>query len=431
ASPDELAELDAALGHTDEVAAWAAESNELHRLLEQALRSPRRRQEGVEGVMRAVRVLPGSAAAPRVMGTVRALDRQRSRLLRRRIIARIVVWSAAAAAIVIAASLWMVGRDARGESALFASGDGAHRMRGGVEAPLVAGTAIFPGDRIACGPGSATVTFADGTSLDLQAGTLLDLQAGTGKRLHLADGRLSATVAPQRRPFVISTPQSVTAVIGTRFILDTDGERTRLSVSEGSVRMQRADAKGSASAAVDVGAGHAAEARADLPLVARTIEPLYAFDFEDGALPPMFAAGTPGSPPVSDGGRTCLVGTPEPQWSPDRNIVCIRRNAYVQYQEGLRCGFDFLVTEPVTEVGVMIYDADQDQNYGTGSTAPEPRRWHHLEFAFAQLVPYLRPAEHMAAGDRIDSLYIVPHGAAAQRFYVDNLVIWREVPEKP
>jgi ferric-dicitrate binding protein FerR (iron transport regulator) len=431
AQPADLSEIDELLAQSNEVAAWAVESNELHRLLEQALRSPRRRDDAVEAAMRAVRALPRRSAASRVMGTVRGLDRRRARRARRgrrRVIRLFAGWTAAVAVIGIACGIWAVSQSGRGDPATFASGDGARIVRAGAESSLVAGAILATGDRIACGPGTATLTYADGTSLELLAGTRIEVQAGPGKRLSLPAGRMTAAVAPQRVPFAIATPHSVATIVGTRFVLDADVDRTRLSVNEGIVRIERPAGPGLDAAVIDVGTGHVAEARAGQALAAHAVEPLLSFDFEDGALPAHFAAGIPAAPPVAGGGRWCLAGTPEPQWAPDIDVVCIRRNGYVAFQDGLRCSLDFLVSEPVTTVGVMIYDANQGQNYGTEVAAPEPGRWHHLEFEFARLAPYLRSGERMAAGDLLDSLYIVPHGAVKLRLYVDDLVIWREVP---
>ena len=66
-------------------------------------------------------------------------------------------------------------------------------------------------------------------------------------------GKLEATVARQRpfKPLLVRTPNAEARVLGTKFTLTTTTNRTRLDVSEGSVRLTRA----SDGAAVKVGAG--------------------------------------------------------------------------------------------------------------------------------------------------------------------------------
>ncbi len=70
------------------------------------------------------------------------------------------------------------------------------------------------------------------------------------KRIQLLRGALTASVAPQRHPMVIVTPQAEVRVLGTKFTLST-GAFTRLAVTEGRVRLTRS----SDGTSIEVGAG--------------------------------------------------------------------------------------------------------------------------------------------------------------------------------
>jgi hypothetical protein len=118
--------------------------------------------------------------------------------------------------------------------------------------PLRPGDRLGMGETIVTGPGgSATLRYADGTSITLQTKSELALlqgqaPAGTAelsKGLELRSGELSANVMPQRAgcPAVILTPQSHVEVLGTRFALNVTDTRTRLQTQEGIVKFSRRD----------------------------------------------------------------------------------------------------------------------------------------------------------------------------------------------
>lgn len=108
---------------------------------------------------------------------------------------------------------------------------------------------------------SARVQLADGTQLTLSGAALLRLGFQEGKILELARGGLSADVQPQPpgHPLLVGTPEARLTVLGTRFLLESQAQSTRLEVTEGLVRMERL-ADGSAT---DVPARHQAVASPD------------------------------------------------------------------------------------------------------------------------------------------------------------------------
>lgn len=88
---------------------------------------------------------------------------------------------------------------------------------------------------------SARVQLADGTQLTLTGNALLRLGFKEGKILELARGGLSADVRPQPtgHPLLVGTPEARLTVLGTRFLLESQAQSTRLEVTEGLVRMER------------------------------------------------------------------------------------------------------------------------------------------------------------------------------------------------
>ncbi len=91
---------------------------------------------------------------------------------------------------------------------------------------------------------SATVKFADGTTLHLEPGTEISLVAvdskqSGGKQLKLLTGSLSAEVAnqPPGLPLLIQTPHALVTVVGTEFDLSVATNQTALEVTRGLVKM--------------------------------------------------------------------------------------------------------------------------------------------------------------------------------------------------
>jgi ferric-dicitrate binding protein FerR (iron transport regulator) len=88
----------------------------------------------------------------------------------------------------------------------------------------------------------AEFLFADGTRIDLRGPAELVVAEDDGqKRLHLRSGLLTADVMPQPegRPMIVRTPASENVVLGTRFELFADPDRTALAVDHGKVQLRR------------------------------------------------------------------------------------------------------------------------------------------------------------------------------------------------
>lgn len=151
------------------------------------------------------------------------------------------------------------------------------------------------GDRVVVSSeGGSELAYGDATRVSLGGGTELRLRARSersgesSKTLELIAGTLTAKVSaqPSEQPLVVKTPHAEAVVRGTRFTLNSGGDRTRLEVTEGRVDFFPA---GSGEPA-EVSAGHFVEASGSEDAVAlsavrplRSHEGLLAlYTFEEG-----------------------------------------------------------------------------------------------------------------------------------------------------
>jgi ferric-dicitrate binding protein FerR (iron transport regulator) len=169
---------------------------------------------------------------------------------------RIQTALAAALSIIVGLGFWFPG-PVMGEPVLAeVRGNGLTIERGAEVFAGAPGTGLRPGDVLRTGTeDTAVIAFgAERTHLELSGTTELRLDSlAGGKRFHLRQGRLEATVVRQRpfSPMVISTPLAVARVLGTEFVLAVTPDATRLDVTRGRVALARP----SPPVAIKVGAG--------------------------------------------------------------------------------------------------------------------------------------------------------------------------------
>lgn len=229
------------------------------------------------GEVRASRVLraigSGGDLAAAVMRRIARPSRRRLRSAAPR--SRLPAWAAVGFAAAAVLAVAVLAPRTRGEPA----GSGGQerdmvlsRSRGSVtvaDARVEAGAVLRDGAalRVAAGA-SATVTFADGSRLEVAPETQVVLRAEPAKRLAMERGSVTVDAAPQPagRPLVVETPDAVATVLGTRFTVDTDGVRTRLEVIEGTVRFASADGGD----AEDIRAGGSSERSAVMTIEAES-----------------------------------------------------------------------------------------------------------------------------------------------------------------
>ena len=105
---------------------------------------------------------------------------------------------------------------------------------------------------------SATLTFADGSTVTVSGQSNLMISNDDGKLLSLRKGVLFASVVPQAssQPVRLTTTAAELTVLGTRFEVFADQTQTKLSVNQGRVALQRV----SDDTSVEVQAGYQTEA---------------------------------------------------------------------------------------------------------------------------------------------------------------------------
>ncbi|HZE97224.1 MAG TPA: glycoside hydrolase family 48 protein [Planctomycetota bacterium] len=139
-------------------------------------------------------------------------------------------------------------------AALVVAAAGFFFTRSGPVLAMHGDVALHAGDLL---KGPATITFpGEVTVFKLGNWSALTFEASDpGKRFYLSQGRLTASVDRQADPLVIRTPQANATVLGTRFVLSTAHDGTRLEVTHGKVRFTRGPEK------VDVAAEEVADTR--------------------------------------------------------------------------------------------------------------------------------------------------------------------------
>jgi len=100
------------------------------------------------------------------------------------------------------------------------------------------------GQRYATGTGeNRTIALADGSRLMLNTATRLRTAPDGGRHVWLDSGEAYFDIAHDpSRPFVVEAGTSRVTVLGTRFTVRRDGERTRVLVEQGRVQVDERDA---------------------------------------------------------------------------------------------------------------------------------------------------------------------------------------------
>jgi hypothetical protein len=103
--------------------------------------------------------------------------------------------------------------------------------------------------------------FRDGSTVSISGGSVLTISDDGQKKLYLRSGVLSADVERQHaRPMIVVTPAARLEILGTRFDVMANPERSKVSVRQGLVRAVRL----SDGRSVKVAGGHSAIASTDV-----------------------------------------------------------------------------------------------------------------------------------------------------------------------
>ncbi|HEV3027424.1 MAG TPA: FecR family protein, partial [Planctomycetota bacterium] len=282
----------------------------------------------------------------------------------------------------------------------------------------------------------AVLSYADKSRLELSGtATIRDLFEGDpaarkGKRAFIEKGSVKADIAaqPKDQPMVLTTPQAESRILGTTFRLTVDPDPkkgTALEVEEGRVELRTA-----AGRSVDVVAGRMAIATAGAAPVVRALpkeEVLLALDFEDGKPSPLVTMGSVEKGPDHAGSRFCLSGIPDPGGVCRLFLGADAQGLFtVQGDEIL--SFDYWADPQAGQVNFNFYSRSRGQTFEGVVPKPVFGKWAHATIRLADLGA---PDRRLHAEDWVVGLYMQAVGAAAKRFYVDNLQVIRSRVLKP
>jgi hypothetical protein len=413
---DEERELDALL------ASDAAARETHHRLLrlEAELRAAHR-PSLLAPVMNAVRTARRSGVVRTVMEEVRARPPARRR--------RRLRWALAAVAVAVLALL-LLRRDRPGVApppavalARVLATQGQVTRAG---APLGSGATLAPGDEIACAADSSADLELHGARLRLAEARLALGPADLPEQvLRATQGTVAAEVPPQPpgHALVFLTPHARAVVLGTRLRLTVAATSTELVVDEGRVLFIRLH-DGSTT---EVAAGQRTLATAAPPPSPAPATPLgadvvFAYDFEDGALPPLFELGYPTPGPPRPGNHFALVGAFN-YYGPRPNTVTLERYepALFRYDARQVLTFDYWLGADGHDIKVQLWNPDARDNYHHWLTSPPRETWTHAVVRLADMAPEKSSGRPLRAGDRIRTISILGGRISGKPLYVDNL----------
>jgi len=156
------------------------------------------------------------------------------------------LWAAvAAAAVLLIAGAYLFRPSAQPPIATITEVNGALQWTGDggrVAGDLEAGSSLRGGTlELLSADSWAVLTFRDGSTVTVSGQSTLTISEDYQKQIHMREGSLSASVAPQPRgrPLLIHTPTAKLEVLGTQLNVDVEAASTTLRVNEGRVRATR------------------------------------------------------------------------------------------------------------------------------------------------------------------------------------------------
>jgi hypothetical protein len=154
------------------------------------------------------------------------------------------------------------------------------------------------------------------------------------------------------------------------------------------------------------------------PLAAST---LLRFDFEDGALPPLFLDGALATQGCARGSLHCAQGTISAYDRRRQTITVERPNPpLLRFAPNQVLSFDYRAGLDGPPLRVQVWVPARHRNFAASLPAMERDRWGHLELRLGDLVGH-RAGRRLAAGDEISNIMISAGRAGGTPFLVDNL----------
>jgi hypothetical protein len=144
------------------------------------------------------------------------------------------------------------------------------------------------------------------------------------------------------------------------------------------------------------------------------------FDFEAGALPPIFIDGALVSQECARDSRRCVRGTGN-RYDPRRNTVTVERPAppLLRFAPNQVLSFDYRAGSDGPPLRVQMWVPERHRNFSAVLPAMEHDRWAHVELRLGDLVSHR--ARRLATGDEISNIMITAGRRDGTPFFVDNL----------
>lgn len=274
-------------------------------------------------------------------------QRTRTQILKRKrdLRNRGLVVAGIAALVLIAAGVYFLRGSTNAPSIgrIVRAGAGVQLTRGTTQRAVNNGETLFGDDIVQMGSAAegAEIELDEKVTLQASADTVVTLRKGQPHALELQQGKLTVSVGPHPKdhPFIIRTPHADAEVMGTRFALDVDADRTRLDVFESRVKLRMLP--DSTSTIVD--AGFTAEARPGAAIVAVATN--------DMPLVAVFQQGKNGY----SGTRDAAITNQNAEYSYGNGATDFDANQYLicnikEYQERALLCFDGLTLPPRAKV---------------------------------------------------------------------------------
>lgn len=253
-------------------------------------------------------------------------------------------------------------------------------MRSDPRLPRLDGAVVATGSEITA-ESPRLLRWSDGSTVRLHSGSRVRVsQPDSGTRLHLHSGDIAAEIAAQRegQPFRISSPDALSEVLGTSFMLRRGTAGTRLEVQQGQVQLALPDGE-----SLLVGAGAVGLAQPDgsllaLPRPGRLLWRAQAGELATGMVEADAIAPAGGSVLLARSGvaPTTVFG------------VQLKGEPLFAWQAEAELRFDYRCDGPVPWLGIWIRSPDPaGPNHYAGLPSPQPGRWRSARMPLRLIAP--------------------------------------------
>lgn len=255
-------------------------------------------------------------------------------------------------------------------------------MRSDPRLPRLDGAVVAAGTAITA-ESPRLLRWSDGSAIRLHSGASVRVsQPDSGTRLHLQAGDLAAEIAPQAesQPFRISSPDALSEVVGTAFMLRRSAAGTRLEVQHGQVRLALPDGE---SLLASAGASGLALPDGSLLALPRPGRLLWRAQARE------LAAGMVEADAIAPAGGSVLLArsgaAPATVFG-----VQLKGDPLFAWQAEAELRFDYRCDGPVPWLGIWIRSPDPaGPNHYLALPSPHPGRWRSAQVPLRLITPRL------------------------------------------